>query len=100
MQHIQLVCGKLSKKAGIMTKIRNFMLGNVLLNLYYSLVYPYLSYGILIWGGAAYIYIYMQSLFIFQQRIVRIITSLNFVDHTSPLFRQTNFLCMCVYISM
>ena len=59
MQHIQLVCGKLSRTAGIMTRIRNFVPGNVLLYLCYSLVYHYLSYGILIWGGAADIYIYI-----------------------------------------
>ena len=98
MQHIQLVCGKLSRTAGIMTRIRNFVPWNVLLNLYYSLVYPYLSYRILIWGGAADIYI--QPLFILQKRIIRIITSLNFLDHNSPLFRQTNCASFLVLVTL
>ena len=49
--HLNLICSKLSKTAGILYRVRDFVPENVLLKLYHGLVYPYLLYGILLWGG-------------------------------------------------
>ena len=34
----------------MLSKIRNYVTPKVLTQLYYSLIYPYLTYGIVIWG--------------------------------------------------
>ena len=50
--HIQYVCTKLSKAAGIIYKVRKRVPHKVLLLLYHSLVATHLRYGIASWGSA------------------------------------------------
>ena len=53
----------------------------ILKNLYYSLIYPYLIYGIVAWGNT-----YTSStnpLFLLQKRLVCIITFSDYLDHTN-----------------
>ena len=50
--HIQYVCTKLSKAAGIIYKVRKKVPHKVLLLLYHSLVATHLRYGIASWGSA------------------------------------------------
>ena len=47
--HIDYICDKVSKSINMMTKIKSY-LGNQC-SIYYSLVYPYLIYGSLLWGN-------------------------------------------------
>ena len=47
---IQHVNNKLAKNLGILSKLRYYVDLNILKQIYYSLIYPYLSYGILAWG--------------------------------------------------
>ena len=46
---ITKISQKISESIGIINRIRYLMPQNVLLNLYYSFVYPYLSYCNLVW---------------------------------------------------
>ena len=43
---------KLAKNIGILYKVRNYVDLDVLKQLYYTLIYPYLNYGIMSWGNA------------------------------------------------
>jgi hypothetical protein len=47
--HISKIQVKLSKAAGIMSKLKNILPGNILHTLYNSLFLPHLNYGILCW---------------------------------------------------
>ena len=47
---IQHVNNKLAKNLGILSKLRYYIDLNILKQIYYVLIYPYLSYGILAWG--------------------------------------------------
>jgi hypothetical protein len=51
--HITGVCNKVSKSCGIMFKLAQFVPPHVLKTFYVSLVYPYLVYGIEIWGKSS-----------------------------------------------
>ena len=51
-QHILHISKKNSRSIGIMYKLRNFLNTNLLKNIYYSLIYSYLVYGIESWGSA------------------------------------------------
>ena len=89
-EHIKFICNKLSKLVGIMYRVRDFVPKKVLIDLYYSLAYPYLTYGNIVWGGT-----YSQHLSplkLIQKKLIRIITSSEYLAHTSPLFKQTNIL--------
>ena len=50
--HIQHIKIKISKNLGIIYKLRYLVSITLLKQLYYSLIYPYISYGIMSWGTA------------------------------------------------
>ena len=83
--HIQLVCKKVSKTVGLLYRIKNYIPHNILVNLYYSLVYPYFLYANLIWGGTCETY--LLPLVILQKRLVRVINNTDYLAHTEPLFK-------------
>ena len=58
--------------------------------LYYSLVNPYLHYGILLWGNA--LLKYMHGLQILQKKFMRAMCRANYNDPSSPLFKERNIL--------
>lgn len=87
---INNICSKLSRTAGIFYRICHFVPQNTLITLYYSLVYPYLLYGVLIWGGACETH--LNPLILIQKKIVRNITGSDYLSATKPLFHRTNIL--------
>ena len=89
-EHIAYVKNKISKSSGILSKARNYIDKKTLKQLYYSFVYPYLIYGIEIWGNASNIH--LDPIIKLQKRCVRIITFSNYLESTSPLFRTLEIL--------
>ena len=67
-----------------MKKVKNKLEKRLLLNLYYMLIYPYLTYCNTISGRAPNVY--LDKTYILQKTIVRIIRHVGFFDHTEPLF--------------
>ena len=55
-------------------------------DLYYALIYPYLSYGNITWGNTYTSR--LQPIRRLQKKIIRIITFSKYTDHTSPLFKE------------
>jgi hypothetical protein len=50
-EHLQWhVNSKIAKNIGILFKLRRYLNIHMLTNLYYTLIYPYLSYGLMSWG--------------------------------------------------
>ena len=70
--HIDNVITKISKSLGLLYKIRYFVNIKIMRMLYFSLVYPHLTYGIEVWGSADITY--LNRIFILQKRIVRMLT--------------------------
>ena len=70
--HIQYLCTKLAKAAGIIYKVRNRAPQSVLMLLYHSLVGTYLRYGIASWGSAKTTA--LSKLRTLQNKVVRYIT--------------------------
>ena len=84
--HIQYVCTKLSKAAGIIYKVKKKVPQNVLLLLYHSLVATYLRYGIASWGSArSTAQGKLQSL---QNKVLRYMT--NTLRYTSVVDQYTH----------
>ena len=61
-----------------------------MLKLYYTLVFPYLSYCSLIWANSAITN--LTPIVTAQKKIVRIIHFMPFNSHTNPLFHQSKIL--------
>ena len=66
IEHITYIKNKISKAIGIMYKARQYLNNSSLVNLYYSYVYPYLTYCIEVWGCAYPTH--LQFLFLLQKK--------------------------------
>ena len=88
--HINNVRSKLAKSIGLIYKARKVFYPKTSITLYYSFLYPHLSYCVQIWGSACHSHI--LSLIKLQKRAVRIIKSAPYRAHTEPLFQELNIL--------
>ena len=70
--HVNELCLKLSKTVGIFSKLRYYVNVDILIMLYYSLIYPFLTYGIQVWGLTYPTY--LKPVTTLQKRVVRIMT--------------------------
>ena len=86
-QHISHISLKVSKGLGIISRVRRIFPQTVLLMLYYSLIYPYLSYCCIIWGNACVST--LNRVVILQKRAIRLVTNSPY-RHT-----MTSHACLC-----
>ena len=50
-KHAHEVSQKISRGIGILSKLRHFVTNDIPTQLYYSLLYPFLTYGLIVWGN-------------------------------------------------
>ena len=81
---------KISRGIGILSKIRYYVNRNILLQLCYSLIYPFLTYGLSIWGNTYNST--LRPLIILQKRALRTITFSVPDEHSEPLFKKLEIL--------
>ena len=74
-EHTQLVTKKLGVSSGIVNKIKNYLPLDILKNIYYSITYPHLQYGMTTWGNAAKKY--LSKVQVMQNRLIKIMTKSN-----------------------
>ena len=89
-EQISCVCQKVNKSIGIIRRISNLINKKCLLTLYYSLIYPHLSYCNIVWGST-----YSTSLrkiTILQNRFVRLASRSAWDAAAAPLFKQLEIL--------
>ena len=89
-EHINFICNKISKSIGVLNKLKNLVPFFTMKNLYYTLVYPYLNYCNLIWGGT--FSSHLHPLFVLQKRVIRIVNNKSFLHHTNDLFLNSSIL--------
>ena len=88
--HINYLLKKVSKNMCVLYKLRGVVSADVMRNMYYSFIYPLLTYGVLLWGHS-----YKSSttkLFLIQKRALRIINNQSYLAHTSSLFKNSKIL--------
>ena len=67
---ISFIRSRISRNTGIISKLRHFLSIKQLKQIYYNLIYPYISYGILAWGST--FKTYLNTLQTKQNHIVRL----------------------------
>ena len=67
---------------------RHFVPISTLLNIYESLISPYISFGIAVWGHAAQIY--LKKILVLQKRVIRLIHFAEYRSHAIPFFCSFN----------
>lgn len=90
--HIETISSKIAKNIGIISRIAYLLPTNILLNLYYTMIHPYLSYCNVIW--ASNYNSRLQRLQTLQKRAVRIILGFHNRERRSPdnMFNIANIL--------
>jgi len=51
--NISYVCAKLSRNTGVISKLRHYLPLKHLTQIYYNLIYPYISYAIVAWSSTS-----------------------------------------------
>ena len=82
--HIRGIVGKLNKHNAIMYMIRNRLPKHCLRLIYFTLVYPSLTYCNILWGSTYRNQ--LQPLIIAHKKIIRTLTFSRRYEHTAPLF--------------
>ena len=88
--HIGFVHKKTIEAAALIAKLRHYTNKNTLKLIYYALVYPYLTYGNLIWGNTYQTK--LQKILNVQKKIVRLISFKSYLEHSNPLFHNLKIL--------
>ena len=89
-EHIYYVKTKLSKNIAILYKVKYKLSCEALRSLYCTLISPYLTYCVEIWGNT-----YISNLISIdklQKGAIRIISGVSFLEHTSALFKNLKLL--------
>jgi hypothetical protein len=84
--HIKSIKSRISSSLFIMNKIKHFVPMKSLRTLYYSIVYPYLTYGITLWGST--FESQLKKIKVMQKKVVRTIYGAPYNAHTEPIFKQ------------
>ena len=84
--HVRVISKKLSRAIGIMSRLKSFIPKQVMKTIYYAIFHPHINYHILAWGSKS------DHLFLLQKKAIRIMNNEHFLQHTDPLFKQSNIL--------
>ena len=95
--HIDEVKKKISRSIGILYKLKPFVTKKILTNVYYAIIYPFILYGIEVWGNANKTL--LAPIHTLQKKFVRLVTNNDQypelpgpLAHTPPLFLHLNVL--------
>lgn len=89
---INYITKKIKRNIGMFLKHRHYIGLKILVNFYYALVYPFLIYGIIVWGN-----VYPSTLkpvYILLKKTLHIITFSKFGEPSSPLFISLNIIML------
>ena len=99
-KQIANVTKKISRGIGILAKLRSYLDPKLLKNIYYSIVYSHLSYGVEAWGSACATD--LEKILILQKKAVRILTGNKYfqiygeeaaaLPRSEPLFKTLEIL--------
>src|SRR6218665_2774396 len=84
--HINIIANKIAKNLGVLRRIAYLLPSKILVNLYYTLINPYLIYGNIVWASNYYSRI--NCVFLLQKGAIRIIARDGYLAHTSLRFLE------------
>ncbi|KAK0146590.1 putative RNA-directed DNA polymerase from transposon BS [Merluccius polli] len=88
--HINHIRAKVARSLGVLGKTRHVLNTNSLYTLYFTLITPYLTYCVEVWGNT-----YrnnLQPINIMQKKAIRMVNNAGYHDHTNRLFLNLNTL--------
>jgi hypothetical protein len=88
--HIKSKTAIISKNLAVMNRVKNLIPESTRKTLYYALVHPHLSYGVVAWTNTNSKD--MRRVKILQKQAVRLIVQAKYNSHTSPIFKSQKIL--------
>lgn len=88
--HVGFVKNKMSRAIFMLNQVKQILPHETLRALYFTLVHPYITYGILAWGNCGPSI--LKPLCQLQKRAIRIIHNAHYNSHTDPLFKSSGIL--------
>jgi hypothetical protein len=88
--HIAHCKNKISSGLYALNTLKHLLPSRQLKTLYYSLIHPYLNYGILLWGGTNKSY--THKLEVLQNKSIRILNHSNYNESALPIYSKLNIL--------
>ena len=82
--HIEYTSSKISKNVNILTNVKKYLSKETLINRYYSFIYPYITYGSILWGINFYSPIY--DVVKLQNKAIRAINDVLIMDNITLLY--------------
>lgn len=89
-QHIAAVKRKVSSTLFSMKQVKHVLPLASLRTLYFALIHPHLSYGIMTWGNADKNI--LRPAMLMQKRAIRVINNAPYYSHTDPKFKRAGIL--------
>ena len=90
LDHILYTSTKITKLTGILFKLRYKLTADIVKKIYYSLIYPYLTYGIIIWGNSAKSH--LDHLNLAYNYFIRCLFVLKKSEHITEFYKKGNLL--------
>ena len=84
------MCKQITKSIGILSGTRFYLSCKTKLTLYYTLIYPHITYRNSTWSSTSVSN--LNRIYYLQERAVRAITNSEYRAHTSPLFSKLEIL--------
>ena len=88
--HIDSLCSKLSRKIGVLKKLKGIIPFQALHSLCKAIVMPHFDYCDVIWGTCGQTE--LDRVFRLQKRAARVITNSDYLEHSGPLFQDLKWL--------
>ncbi len=88
--HLKHINTKISRAMFSIKQVKNMLPLDSLRTLYFSMIHPHLSYGILAWGNATTSN--LKHTITLQKRAIRLINRSAYNSHTDPLFKNSQIL--------
>ena len=91
-KHILNINSKLSRAIFVIKQVKFYLPKESLHTLYYSLLHPHITYGIIAWGNAKATCSLLRKTQILQKLSLRTIRNKKFNSPSDPLFKQSGIL--------
>ena len=88
LRHIKTLEAKLSRDVGILFKLKKILPTLALVTLYFALIHPFLSYGVILWGACNKLY--STKLSSLQNKASRAIGNAKWYTPVGPLYHKFN----------
>lgn len=88
--HLDYVSKKINKAYFAILQLKSTLGVEGLLKVYYALVYPHLSYNVVLWGNATN----WQKIFVAQKRILRLIFNLKQIETCKHIFKDNKIMTL------